>query len=83
MTHQQRVVIENYHGEKLVGILHDTGSKELVIVCHGFQSWKVVNCDILNLRAFHFQYITNGDALFVLIIFHFVHYEKYSPVFYF
>lgn len=38
---QQRVIIENRHGEKLVGILHDTGSKELVIVCHGFQSSKV------------------------------------------
>uniref|UniRef100_A0A2N9GF68 Uncharacterized protein n=1 Tax=Fagus sylvatica TaxID=28930 RepID=A0A2N9GF68_FAGSY len=40
VTHRQRVVIENNHGEKLVGILHDTGSKELAILCHGFQSWK-------------------------------------------
>ena len=55
MTHRQRVVIENNHGEKLVGILHDTGSKELAILCHGFQSWKVFNCDILNLIPLHFK----------------------------
>lgn len=35
-------MIQNDHGEKLVGILHDTGSDELVIVCHGFQSSKVL-----------------------------------------
>lgn len=39
---QRRVVVENYHGEKLSGILHETGSKQLVIVCHGFQSSKVI-----------------------------------------
>lgn len=41
-VHQRRVVIENNHGEKLSGILHETGSKQLVIVCHGFQSSKVI-----------------------------------------
>lgn len=35
-------MIQNNHGEKLVGILHDTGSDELVIVCHGFRSSKVL-----------------------------------------
>jgi hypothetical protein len=39
---QRRVVIENNHDEKLSGILHETGSKQLVIVCHGFQSSKVI-----------------------------------------
>lgn len=39
---QRRVVVENKHGEKLVGILHETGSKELVVVCHGIHSSKVV-----------------------------------------
>jgi hypothetical protein len=37
----QRVVIENSHGEKLVGVLHDTGSTETVVICHGFRSSKV------------------------------------------
>lgn len=39
---QRRVVIENSHGEKLVGKLHDTGSKELVVFCHGLHSSKVI-----------------------------------------
>lgn len=38
---QQRVVIPNKHGEKLVGLLHETGSKEIVVLCHGFRSTKV------------------------------------------
>lgn len=35
----------NRHGENLVGILHETGSKELVVLCHGFQSSKVGHVD--------------------------------------
>ncbi|KAK4599077.1 hypothetical protein RGQ29_009232 [Quercus rubra] len=70
VTHQQRVVIENYHGEKLVGILHDTGSKELVIVCHGFQSWKeripMVNLAAAlekeGISAFRFDFAGNGES---------------------
>jgi hypothetical protein len=42
VTHPWRVTIKNNHGEELVGLLHDTGSKDLVILCHGFQSWKVI-----------------------------------------
>jgi hypothetical protein len=42
VTHPWRVIVKNNHGEKLVGILHDTGSKELVVLCHGFQSSKVI-----------------------------------------
>lgn len=41
VVRQEKNSIENKHGEKLVGILHDTGSKELVILCHGFRSKKV------------------------------------------
>ncbi|KAL4333046.1 hypothetical protein GQ457_07G038900 [Hibiscus cannabinus] len=37
---EQRILIRNSHGENLVGILHETGFKDLVIVCHGFQSKK-------------------------------------------
>ncbi|XP_042456486.1 uncharacterized protein LOC122041023 isoform X3 [Zingiber officinale] len=33
---QQRFVITNNYGEKLVAVLHETGSKKLVILCHGF-----------------------------------------------
>ena len=38
---QQRVIVPNNHGEKLVGMLHESGSKEIVILCHGFRSSKV------------------------------------------
>lgn len=36
---EQRV-ISNEHGEKLVGLLHQTSSKKLVILCHGFRATK-------------------------------------------
>ncbi|CAK7352944.1 unnamed protein product [Dovyalis caffra] len=67
---QQRVVIENSHGEKLVGILHETGSKELVILCHGFQSSKE-RIPMVNLAAalekegistFRFDFAGNGES---------------------
>lgn len=38
---QKKVVIPNKYGEKLVGVLHETGSSEIVILCHGFRSTKV------------------------------------------
>jgi len=40
-SRRRKVRIQNYHGERLVGILHDVGSTELVILCHGFQSSRV------------------------------------------
>lgn len=45
-VHQQKVVIPNKHGEKLVGILHDSGTKDIVVLCHGFRSTKVSLPDI-------------------------------------
>lgn len=38
---QQKVIVSNNYGEKLVGILHETGSKEIAVLCHGFKSMKV------------------------------------------
>ncbi|KAK4742692.1 hypothetical protein SAY87_000693 [Trapa incisa] len=67
---RQRVFIENKHGEKLVGILHDTGSKELIIICHGFQSSKE-NIPMVTLAgaleregisAFCFDFAGNGES---------------------
>ncbi|KAE9448782.1 hypothetical protein C3L33_19320, partial [Rhododendron williamsianum] len=40
---QQKIIIPNTNGEKLVGILHETGSVEIVILCHGFRCTKVSN----------------------------------------
>ncbi|CAL5199489.1 unnamed protein product [Lathyrus oleraceus] len=67
---QKRVVIPNKHGEKLVGILHDSGTKQIVILCHGFRSSKESNT-IVNLAAalekagissFRFDFSGNGES---------------------
>ena len=46
MVQQQRVVVPNKYGEKLVGLLHEAGSVEIVILCHGFKSTKVSVSDV-------------------------------------
>ncbi|KAL7187778.1 hypothetical protein ACSBR1_037770 [Camellia fascicularis] len=67
---QQRVIIQNNCGDKLVGILHETGSKELVILCHGFRSSKdripMVNLAAVlgkaGISAFRFDFAGNGES---------------------
>ncbi|XP_022749938.1 uncharacterized protein LOC111299162 [Durio zibethinus] len=67
---QQRVIIPNKHGEKLVGLLHETGSKGIVILCHGFRCNKEHNT-MVNLAAalekegisvFRFDFAGNGES---------------------
>ncbi|XP_026662640.1 putative uncharacterized protein YDL057W [Phoenix dactylifera] len=67
---QQRVLIPNKHGEKLVGVLHETGSKKLAILCHGFRASKD-DQTLLNLTAaltsqgisvFRFDFAGNGES---------------------
>lgn len=66
----QRVVVKNKHGEKLVGLLHETGSEQLVVVCHGFQSSKeripMVNLAAAiekeGITAFRFDFAGNGES---------------------
>ncbi|OEL35357.1 hypothetical protein BAE44_0003624 [Dichanthelium oligosanthes] len=36
----QRILVTNTHGEKLVGLLHHTGSNKVVVLCHGFTASK-------------------------------------------
>ncbi|KAG8495537.1 hypothetical protein CXB51_013309 [Gossypium anomalum] len=70
---QQRVIIPNKHGEKLVGLLHETGSKEIVILCHGFRSTKadrtMVNLAVAlekeGISAFRFDFAGNGTRITV------------------
>ncbi|CAN1805491.1 Putative uncharacterized protein YDL057W [Linum perenne] len=67
---QKRVMIPNKHGEKLVGMLHDCGSKEVVVLCHGFQSSK--DCRTMSnlaaqlekegISAFRFDFSGNGES---------------------
>ncbi|GMY36316.1 non-heme chloroperoxidase-like isoform X2 [Fagus crenata] len=67
---QQKVIIPKKYGEKLVGILHETGSVEIVILCHGFRSSKEYNV-MVNLAvslgnegisAFRFDFAGNGES---------------------
>ncbi|KAI7748898.1 hypothetical protein M8C21_006311, partial [Ambrosia artemisiifolia] len=69
-TVEQKVVIRNKHGENLVGLLHETGSNDVVILCHGFQSSKETNT-MMNLAsalqkegisAFRFDFAGNGES---------------------
>ncbi|KAF9599667.1 hypothetical protein IFM89_001613 [Coptis chinensis] len=66
----EKLIVENKYGEKLVGVLHDTGSPELVILCHGFRSTKEDNT-MKNLAAaitkagvsaFRFDFAGNGES---------------------
>ncbi|XP_077212636.1 putative uncharacterized protein YDL057W isoform X1 [Tasmannia lanceolata] len=69
-TQQQKVAISNSHGEKLIGVLHETGSKELVILCHGFRSSKeqktMVNLATAlateGISAIRFDFAGNGES---------------------
>lgn len=63
-------MIPNYHGEKLVGILHETGSRLLVIVCHGIKSTKdqipmvalATAVENIGISAFRFDFAGNGES---------------------
>ncbi|OVA03998.1 hypothetical protein BVC80_695g8 [Macleaya cordata] len=66
----ERVIVENSYGEKLVGLLHETGSTEIVILCHGFRRTKD-NDYIVNMTnglakqgisAFRFDFAGNGES---------------------
>lgn len=66
---QDKITVLNQHNEKLVGVLHDTGSMEIVVLCHGFRSSKDFN-PMLNLAValekgvsvFRFDFPGNGES---------------------
>ncbi|PSS15504.1 hypothetical protein CEY00_Acc12995 [Actinidia chinensis var. chinensis] len=70
VTQQKKIIIPNNHGEKLVGTLHETGSVEIVILCHGFRSTKeteiVVNLAVAlekeGITVFRFDFSGNGES---------------------
>uniref|UniRef100_A0A7C9DAD5 Feruloyl esterase n=1 Tax=Opuntia streptacantha TaxID=393608 RepID=A0A7C9DAD5_OPUST len=70
VTQPLKIVIINDSGEKLVGLLQDTGSKEVIILCHGFTASKedgvmVKNCVALEkegISAFRFDFSGNGES---------------------
>ncbi|VFQ84722.1 unnamed protein product [Cuscuta campestris] len=71
MQHKKLVVV-NTHGEKLVGTLHEVGSKEIVIVCHGFRSSKdripmvtlAAAFEKAGISAFRFDFAGNGYVIY-------------------
>ncbi|XP_021715103.1 uncharacterized protein LOC110683062 isoform X2 [Chenopodium quinoa] len=66
----QKITVLNHRSEKLVGLLHDTGSKDVVIVCHGFVGGKehklaVDLCVALEkegISAYRFDFSGNGES---------------------
>jgi len=67
---QHKVIIPNKYGENLVGVLHETESPEIVILCHGFRSTKeentMVNLAVAleneRISAFRFDFAGNGES---------------------
>ncbi|XP_068343116.1 uncharacterized protein [Pyrus communis] len=67
---QQKIVIPNKHGEMLVGISHETGSAEIVILCHGFRASReettMVNLAVAlekeGISSFCFDFAENGKS---------------------
>ncbi|KAK2989668.1 hypothetical protein RJ640_021588 [Escallonia rubra] len=68
---QQKITIKNSYGENLVGLLHETGSMGIVILCHGFRATKeheiIVNLAVAlekkGISAFRFDFAGNGQVL--------------------
>ncbi|KAG8367222.1 hypothetical protein BUALT_Bualt16G0050200 [Buddleja alternifolia] len=67
---QQKITIQNKRGEKLVGVLHETGSEKIAVLCHGFRSTKehnaIVNLAVVleneGISAFRFDFSGNGES---------------------
>ncbi len=67
---QQKVTIPNKDGENLAGVLHETGSKEIVILCHGLLCTKENNTikklalalENDGISAFRFDFAGNGKS---------------------
>ncbi|KAL3692633.1 hypothetical protein R1sor_006284 [Riccia sorocarpa] len=65
----KNISIPNPHGEKLAGVLDDTGSKELCILCHGLRSSKrsitlgvIASTLVTAFSAFRFDFAGNGES---------------------
>ncbi|KAL3535602.1 hypothetical protein ACH5RR_004063 [Cinchona calisaya] len=70
-TEQKKITLEKDNGSKLVGLLHDeTGSPDVVILCHGYRSSKesrtiVEIADALKkdkISTFRFDFSGNGES---------------------
>lgn len=81
VNQQLKIIVPNKHGEKLVGLLHETGSGEIVILCHGFRSSKettsianiAVALENAGISSFRFDFAGNGESEGS---FHYGHYRR-------
>lgn len=66
----ERVIIKNKYGEKLVGVLYETSSKEVIILCHGLASKKECSVNLIltdaltkeGISVFCFDFSGNGES---------------------
>ncbi|KAL6226702.1 hypothetical protein ACLB2K_000663 [Fragaria x ananassa] len=69
VSQKQKVLVTNKHGEKLVGLLHENGSREIVILCHGARASKdhfiienlAVALEKEGISSFRFDFSGNGE----------------------
>ncbi len=67
---KEKITFQNSKGDKLVGILSDSGSKTILIMCHGFSSSKesrtYVNLEKIlnkeNIATFRFDFYGHGES---------------------
>ncbi|KAI5415189.1 hypothetical protein KIW84_040586 [Lathyrus oleraceus] len=67
---QEKVIIPNKYGNKLVGILHEAGTKEIVILCHGLRASKediimtqlAAALENAGISSFRFDFTGNGES---------------------
>lgn len=67
---RKKVMISNPGGEKMVGVLDDTGSQDVIVLCHGFRSSKesttltslASTLVEIGLTPFRFDFSGNGES---------------------
>ncbi|XP_019151578.1 PREDICTED: uncharacterized protein LOC109148189 [Ipomoea nil] len=73
---QKKITIQNKYNEKLVGILHETGSPDIVVLCHGFLCTKndrimvslAAALEAEGISAFRFDFAGNGESEGVFMV---------------
>ncbi|WOG94237.1 hypothetical protein DCAR_0313530 [Daucus carota subsp. sativus] len=66
----QRIIVRNNYGEKLVGVLSESGTLEIAVLCHGFQSTKESSTiasiagalEKEGISVFSFDFAGNGES---------------------
>ncbi|KAL0558510.1 hypothetical protein IC582_003084 [Cucumis melo] len=70
VSQEKKVIVNEKTGGKLVGILHEAGSLQIVIICHGYMSSKddevllnlATSFDKEGISSFRFDFSGNGES---------------------